>query len=235
MTNKWPKIFPPLTSNQQVVNDDFVKHWHEILPKKFGVINRFNHTYVVKHSLPDFKCTLEIGGGDGEHLNYESLNNEQKKNYTAIDIRQNMVTAFKENQPGVNCIVGDIQSRTPMNTDSFDRVIAIHVLEHLPDLPSAIAEIYRLIDKDKGQLSVVIPCEGSLAYWAARKISAERIFKKRYHMSYGWFISREHINKPKEIIEELSKRFCVTSTTYFPIPIKVKALNLCIGLTLEPK
>ena len=235
MKTKWPKTFPPLTPQQQLINDDFVKYWHEVLPKKYGIVNRFNHSYVVKVAPEQFLRTLEVGGGDGEHLKYEILSDDQKSNYTSIDIRPNMVDAFRRNQPWAECVVGDIQTRLPIVDSFFDRIIAVHVLEHLPNLPSAIEEIYRLIDKTKGELSVVIPCEGSLAYWAARKISAERIFRKRYGMSYKWFIRREHINAPNEIIEELSKYFYATSKSFFPIPLPIMNLNLCIGLTFKPK
>jgi hypothetical protein len=84
-------------------------------------------------------------------------------------------------------------------------------------------------------LSIVIPCEGSLAYSIARKISAQRIFEKRYKQSYHWFIEREHINCPNEIFGELSSYFELASTTYFPIPLKLEFCNLCIGATLRPK
>jgi ubiquinone/menaquinone biosynthesis C-methylase UbiE len=36
----------------------------------------------------------------------------------------------------------------PFEDGYFDRVIAIHVLEHLPDLPRALREISRLMKKD---------------------------------------------------------------------------------------
>ena len=32
----------------------------------------------------------------------------------------------------------------------FDRILAVHVLEHLPNLPAAIRECYRLCNKTKG-------------------------------------------------------------------------------------
>ena len=33
----------------------------------------------------------------------------------------------------------------------FDRSIAVHVLEHLPNLPAAIREVYRLLDRERGE------------------------------------------------------------------------------------
>jgi hypothetical protein len=81
----------------------------------------------------------------------------------------------------------------------------------------------------------VIPCEGGLAYSLARKISAQRIFEKRYKQSYRWFIDREHINRPQEILEELSPYFEVTHRSFFPLKLPLVFSNLCIGLTLRPK
>jgi ubiquinone/menaquinone biosynthesis C-methylase UbiE len=232
---KWPKIFPPLTSEQQVINDDFMKYWHEVLPRKYGFVDEFNHRYPVKNAPSDFLRTLEIGAGTGEHLSYEKLTQTQTENYVAVDIRENMISALRARFPKVQTIVGDCQERLTFEDGYFDRILAIHVLEHLPNLPQAVREIYRLCDKNRGVLSIVIPCEGSPAYTFARKISAQRIFEKRYKQSYQWFIEREHINRPDEIFEELLPYFKKVSATYFPIPIHVQSCNLCIGATFVSK
>lgn len=233
--NKWPKTFPPLTKEQMFISNDFMKYWHEVLPHQYGIVDRFNHNYVVKTAPQNFSRTIEIGAGSGEHLKYERLNEEQKSNYFAVDIRANMIAEFIKQFPEINAVVGDCQMRMDFEDGYFDRILAIHVLEHLPNLPAAVKEMHRLCDKNRGALSVVIPCEGSLAYFLARKVSAQRIFEARYKQSYRWFIEREHINLPHEIIEELSKYFSIVSSTYFPIPLKMKFCNLCIGLTLKPR
>ena len=88
---------------------------------------------------------------------------------------------------------------------------------------------------ENGLLQVVIPCEGSIAYSLARKISAERIFKKKYNTSYEWFIKSEHLNLPYEIFDELKKRFKIIKKFYFPFPIPFEFCNLCIGINLKLK
>ncbi|WP_145576271.1 class I SAM-dependent methyltransferase [Yersinia mollaretii] len=232
--NKWPKLFPPLTEEQQRISNDFMKYWHDVLPKKYGFVDRFNHTYPVKNAPKDFFRTLEIGAGIGEHLYYEKLTEIQEENYVAVDIRENMVATLRSRFPKVQAIEGDCQKKMNFEDGFFDRILAIHVLEHLPNLPDAVKEMYRLCDKDKGVLSIVIPCEGSLAYSLARKISAQRIFEQRYKQSYKWFIEREHINLPSEILGELSSCFSLVSSTYFPIPVKFEFCNLCIAATFKP-
>ena len=82
---------------------------------------------------------------------------------------------------------------------------------------------------------MVIPCEGGWAYSLARKISAQRLFENRYHQSYDWFIRREHINRPREIMAALAENFETVHRAWFPLGVPSIALNLCIGLTLRPK
>jgi hypothetical protein len=99
-----------------------------------------------------------------------------------------------------------------------------------------VREAYRLLNKERGQLLVVIPCEGSPAYSLARKISAERVYNKHFKGGYTWLISREHINRPKEILAELQPYFTIEKKVLFPLPFLPFVFNnLCIGLALRPR
>jgi SAM-dependent methyltransferase len=234
-TTRWPKIIPPLNAEQKRISDDFMKYWHEVLPKKYGVIDDFNHGYAVRHAPEDFRTTLEIGAGLGEHLAYEKLTPEQEANYVALELRENMAAEIRRRFPRVQARVGDCQEQLDFADGSFDRILAIHVLEHLPNLPATVREMHRLCRPGTGTLSVVIPCEGSPAYSLARKISAQRIFEKRYGQSYDWFISREHLNRPAEILAELEPYFHIQRRSFFPVPLPLLFCNLCLGLTLQPR
>lgn len=235
-TAKWPKVLPPLTPEQKRISDEFMKLWHQVLPKRFGIVETFNHNFPVRHSQPNFVTTLEIGAGLGEHIHYEKLTAEQERNYYALELRENMAAEIRKNFPRVNAIVGDCQKRLDFSDGFFDRVIAVHVLEHLPDLPATIREAHRLLNKRTGRFLVVIPTEGSLAYTLARKMSAERVYKKHFGGDYSWFYKREHINLPHEIMEELHPYFAVRARSFFPLPfLPFISNNLCIGLALTPR
>lgn len=135
--------------------------------------------------------------------------------------------------PEVKCLLGDCQGEYAVE-NTFDRAIAIHVLEHLPNLPEALRQLHKVLKED-GVAHVVIPCEGSLAYTICRKISAERLWHKFYHTDYTWFIKSEHINLPDEIIEEIEKLFEIKYKRFFPIPLPFQFCNIAIGMTLYPK
>ena len=232
--SKWPKFRPPLSTEQQRISDDFMKYWLSVLPQRFPLIERFNHGYAVKASPNSFRTTLEIGAGSGEHLLYEKLSPEQQKGYYALDFRDNMCRQIHERFPTVHVVAADCQKPLPFPDNSFDRILAIHVLEHLPDLPSAIREVHRAC-KTTGTFIVVIPCEGGWLYGLARRISAQRIFERRYRQSYRWFIEHEHVNNAHEIIEELRSHFQIDEQSYYPMPLSVEWCNLSIGLKLTPK
>jgi len=236
LKSKWPKVLPPLSEEQKYISNEFMRIWHEVLPKHYGIAERFNQAFPVKHSNKDFLTTLEIGAGLGEHISYEKLSSEQARNYHALEMRENMAEQIRARFPEVKTVVGDCQERLNFNNDHFDRILAIHVLEHLPNLPKCIEEAYRLINKTKGQFIVVIPTEGSPAYTLGRKISAERVYKKHFGGDYSWFYKREHINLPLEIIHELEKYFIIEKKRTFPFPfLHFIFCNLCIGIVLKPK
>ncbi len=229
-STSWPKTIPPLTPEQIRIRDDFMNHWLQVLPNQFGLIEEFNHRYPVRTFAPGVK-TLEIGAGIGAHLKFENLAHQD---YTALELRPELAHAIRARFPKAQALVGDCQQHIDAPDGYYDRVLAIHVLEHLPDLPRALDEIRRVL-KPSGTFVAVIPCEGGLAYSFARNISARRIFERRYKMSYDWCIASEHINRPDEILNELTARFKIRHRAFFPLVVPIVAANLVIGLTLQPR
>jgi SAM-dependent methyltransferase len=228
---KWPKKVAVLSPEREAIRDDFMRsHLEAMQTKWYGIIGHFDNRYALKSYFPGCK-TLEIGAGIGEHLNWEKY---QTQEYHAIEMRKELSDRLKELYPDVNAVTADVQERMPFEDEYFDRVIAIHVLEHLPDLPRTLKEIWRVMKKE-GKFSVVIPCEGAWAYNFARNISARRHFEKKYKESYDWFVAAEHLSTPKEIIDELKCLFIIKHMRYFPLLVPIININLTIGLTLIKK
>jgi len=224
---KWPKKLPPLSPAQAAIVEEFVRDWLQAVAH-YGIIDRFNHHYPLRH-LPagDFR-TLELGAGMGRHVPFEPLDRQE---YHCIEQVPRMAEDIRRTYPTVTTVTGDCQQRLPYEDGYFDRVIVIHVLEHLTNLPAALAEAHRVM-RPGAIFSAVLPCDPGLAYELARKISAERLFRAKFHMPYRWLARREHINSPAEITSEIGKRFDIFDTEYFPLRVlPVTHLNLCIGVT----
>jgi len=228
---QWPKTLPVLTEDQERVRKAFYQLWLDELPQRYGILDRFNHNYPLRTATEGMLKTLDIGAGTGEHIHYENL---KELEYTALDLRPEMGERIKAAYPTVNVVIGDIQSRLDFPDQYFDRILAIHVLEHLPDLPKALDEISRLLHPT-GKFSVLIPCDPGFAYSIGRNISARRLYNRHFKGSYDWFIAAEHINRPDEIITELHKHFEISDRHYFPLIVPIIGLNLVIGLTLQHK
>lgn len=227
----WPKHPPVLTAEQERAREAFVAAWHQQLPTRYRGIERFNHGSVSRLPVKNGSTTLEIGAGMGAHSKFEDLTRQQ---YYCLEYRRAFCDELLKLFPADRVRHGDIEQRQPWPDGFFDRVVAIHVLEHLRNLPLAVAEIRRLLKPD-GCFDVVLPCEGGLAYAVARKVSAERLFRRRFGMSYTPIIRNEHVSTLDEIVRELERVFNVSARFFFPFRLPIGALNLCVAFRLVPR
>jgi len=226
----WPKTRPELTPEQEAVMEDWYGHFlANVLPDSFGWIERFNHTYALRSSLEGSR-TLEVGPGNGSHLSYEDLPRQEE--YVALELRESLSSTITDQYPNVRIVVGDCQATLDFPDETFDRVLAIHVLEHLDNLPAALREIARVM-KPTARFSVVIPAEGGLGYGLGRRLTVQRQFERRYDMPYEWIIRYEHINRAREVMAELQRTFRIEQRSFFPLRVPLVDLNLVIGLTLS--
>jgi SAM-dependent methyltransferase len=223
----WPKSIPELSPEQIAIRDEFMRSRQEAAETKWhGFGTDFDNRYPLRSFFPGCR-TLEIGAGLGEHLNWEDRSLQE---YYAIELRQELCDRIKARFPGVDVRVGDCQERLEFDDGYFDRIIAIRVLEHLPDLPRALDEILRLL-KFGGRFSAVIPCEGAWSHRLASWISERPRGEGKYKEPYG-LIQSEHLSRPGEIMAELASLFWVEDTRYYPLFLPVINFNITIGLTL---
>jgi SAM-dependent methyltransferase len=227
--HRWPKRPAALTEAQERDREAFMLAWHETLPRRYAFVEAFNQGYVAKLGTPPGTRTLEIGAGIGAHLPFEDLT---AQDYYVLEFREEFCHRLELLLPPAHVLCGSIEERVPLPDGSFDRIIAIHVLEHLRDLPRAIDEVMRLL-RPGGVFDVVLPTEGGLAYEIARKISAERMFRQRFHSDYTPIIRSEHVNTFDEVRTLLVGAFNVESSRYFPGVLPGAELNVCAGFRLR--
>jgi SAM-dependent methyltransferase len=227
----WPRQPPVLTAEQERAREAFVAVWHQQLPTGYKGIEHFNHSSVSRLPIKNGSTTLEIGAGIGAHSKFEDLTCQQ---YYCLEYRRAFCDELLKLFPADRVRHGNIEELQPWPDGFFDRIVAIHVLEHLRNLPLALAEIRRLLKPD-GCFDVVLPCEGGLAYAVARKVSAEPLFRRRFGMDYTPIIRNEHVSTLDEIVEELDPVFDVGARFFFPLRVPIGALNLCVAFRLVPR
>ena len=192
---------------------------------RFGWVSRFDHTFPCR-SASSGRRTLEIGAGTGTHVEFEPTGD-----YVALEASGQLAAQIPR-RDGLSVVIADCEKRLPWDDHSFDRVLAIPVLEHLYNLPAALEEIARVL-RPGGILCVVIPCEGGRLYSLGRHFTTKRMFEKRYKTPYEWMIERDHCNTAREVLDELNRHFRVRARRFFPLRVHAVDLNLVIGLELS--
>ncbi len=83
---------------------------------------------------------------------------DEVKSITAFDIDRDIITKNIEKQSGITFEYGDIVRGIDYSDESFDKIIFLEVLEHLPDTTetNALTECYRLL-KSGGTMVISTP------------------------------------------------------------------------------
>jgi ubiquinone/menaquinone biosynthesis C-methylase UbiE len=84
---------------------------------------------------------LDVGCGNGLHLG-ELARRAHRGEVYGMDLSPGMLQAARSRDPSASLLVGDAQ-RLPFVDGSFDRVLAMHMLYHVPDRDLALSEIRR--------------------------------------------------------------------------------------------
>ena len=145
-------------------------------PGSYNLHSVVRYEQLYKFILPYIKENsriLDVGCAMGGFLKF--LKN--KRNYTNL-YGIEPIEAYVKESNNKNIKVGNIYS-IPFEDNSFDVIILDQVLEHLPDLKSALKEIRRVLDK------------GGLCYIGVPDA-------ERYHDLY-WYIIPEHIQHFKDV------------------------------------
>jgi len=136
------------------------------------------------------------------------------KQVVALDLAQNLVQVksfVEDNQLSASVATADV-TRIPMSSNSFDAVISLSVLEHLPEIKSAIEECMRVL-KPGGELVIGMP---AVNIWMNRAL---QILAPKLNMD------EEHLSPPSEAICELQKYS--TSIRLYRLPkISPQAMSL---------
>ena len=232
MPSIWPKSPEALTAEESQILDEWRKYWHLELCTKIGVFDRYTEAFVrtLAERTERNGRTLEIGPG---LTGVAQLLNDVRTD--AVEVDPYFADELAKALPECNVIVGDIQSDLPaLQSNTYDRIVAFHVLEHLPDLPAALAQIKRAM-RDDAVFDVMLPCEGGMMYSLGRSVTTARYFKKKFNRNFAKFIAQEHVSTVAEILKLLNAEFVSEMTTFYPTRIPSADVNLAVGLRLRKR
>lgn len=184
---------------------------------------------ILENLLPNNKkleSILEVGAGTGHHFMY--LKKKPLK-YTLSDASDAMLEiAEKKYQTEINSglIELDKQNATKLTyTDnSFDRLIATHVLEHILSPVDALEEWNRVV-KPGGIISISLPCDPGMM-WRLGRYLGPRANALKIGVNYDYLQAIEHVNSIFNLVVFIRHHFNVVAEDWYPLKVPVADLNL---------
>lgn len=192
-----------------------------------SLVMRASHKLVEKAYTDEshFKKVLEVGAGTGEHVNFVRHNFEE---YTLADLDQKTIDIakikLKKTHSGKLKFECQEGSELKYEDNTFDRLIATHVLEHIYQPHLVLKEWIRVV-KDGGVLSILIPTDPGLAWRLGRHFGPRRNAISQ-GIAYDYIMAREHVNSCHNLIAILRHYFPDAKESWWPLPIPSIDLNL---------
>ena len=189
---------------------------HALLEQAFGMQDHFSKV-------------LEIGAGTGEHVGHVRHGFDS---YVVTDLDPAALEVAKKKHEGlapVGSIVYQTQAAAALDFEacSFDRVIASHVLEHIPEPHKAIWEWLRVL-RPGGTLSILLPSDPGIAWRVGRTLGPRRR-AIGLGIAYDYVMAREHVNSCHNLRAILRHYFPGGQETWWPLPIGMIDLNLFLA------
>lgn len=192
-----------------------------------SALMRASHRLVEKHfSVRDhFAKVLEVGAGTGEHLGFV-CHTFDRYVLSDIDAKTLEVAKGKLSNKFGGKLMFETQSGEGLSyaDNSFDRLIATHVLEHIYRPHLALKEWARVV-KNGGALSILIPTDPGLAWRLGRHLGPRRN-AIAHGIAYDYIMAREHVNSCNNLIALLRHYFPERTEAWWPLPIPSTDLNL---------
>ncbi|MDO8344780.1 MAG: class I SAM-dependent methyltransferase [Cellvibrio sp.] len=172
-----------------------------------------------------FSKVLEIGAGTGEHLGFVQHSFDQYV-LSDLDAKTLEVAKRKLGDKYDNKLMFETQSGEGLTyaDDSFDRLIATHVLEHIYQPHLVLKEWVRIV-KNGGVLSILIPTDPGMA-WRLGRHFGPRKNAIAQGIAYDYVMAREHVNSCNNLIALLRHYFPDRTEAWWPLPVPSIDLNL---------
>ncbi len=205
--DKWTKIYQN-TNYDSGLTGYFLKKSHEWSEKKFDKTMKFNKV-------------LEVGAGSGVHIDYVK---HQYDEYYMTDLHDSFINQSKDKVNDKVILKIEDATKLSFEDNTFDRVIATHILEHVQNPHEVLMEWTRVL-KPGGVLTIVLPCDPGFAWRLGRNLFARKSFINK-GIDYDYWIAREHINPINNLVSFIKTYFNETEESWKPFSISSMDLNL---------
>lgn len=171
-----------------------------------------------------FPKVLEVGAGTGIHIKHVRHKFDE---YWMTDLNTDMLECAANasvNRQGRIVMKRENACELSFPDATFDRLIAAHVLEHLPNPHEVLREWARVL-KPGGTLTLVLPCDPGMSWRFGRSVGVRKKFTL-IGMEYDYWMAREHINPINNLLSFIRYYFESYEEDWRPLKIPSIDLNL---------
>lgn len=189
-----------------------------------GSVLMRSHALLERDFGPDrhFGKVLEVGAGTMVHL--QSIRH-RFDSYIASDMNADLIAAAARRPLREGVELQRLEGGAlPFVDGTFDRLIATHVLEHIPEPHLALAEWVRVL-KPGGTLSLILPCDPGLAWRLGRHFGPRRRAQAA-GLDYDYYMAREHVNSIYNLRQLVRYHLPDRKEAWWPLRIASPDLNL---------
>lgn len=164
-----------------------------------------------------FSRVLEVGAGLGEHFKYV---NHTFTEYIITDSDPKNLYFAKEkigigdNNRRISYLIEDAKNLN-FEDNSFDRLIATHILEHLYE-PHLVIKEWKRVLKPNGTISIIVPTDPGIA-WRLGRYLTTRKDAIRNGLQYDYIMAREHVNPCNNLVVFLNYYFPNNYSYFWPL------------------
>lgn len=172
-----------------------------------------------------FPTVVEVGAGAGEH--FPQVRHRFDR-YFLTDLNPVRLAVARAalpcDQAARVTVASEDARRLSFDDESVDRLIACHILEHLPDPHAVLREWHRVV-RPGGVLSILLPCDPGLL-WRTGRALGPRTAAKRAGIEYDYWMAREHVNGIGNLVTLIRYYFDAIDETWSPAKLPSVDLNL---------
>lgn len=170
-----------------------------------------------------FGQVLEVGAGGGHHLRAVR---HRFDTYWATDADPEPLQRGLAGLAQARSVVVRREDATALSfgDDSIDRLVACHVLEHLPQPHRVLREWARVV-RAGGVITLLLPCDPGLAWRWGRSLGPRRRVAAA-GLPYDYWMAREHINPVQNLVALVRYYFDRRQELWYPARVPSFDLNL---------
>ncbi len=206
--------------------------WFESLVENFW--DRGEHGNDSNSRDGSINKVLELGAGNGEHLEY--VRYQVAQDYVALDIREPTTSNFVDGlsadfRSKVRFVQGNAEN-LEFGDNEFDRTFSTCLLHHVDD-PLGVMMEARRVTKPGGEIALALPTDPGLANRFIKKFVSFPRMSKLTQLDPKLIYALDHHNHIGSLLELAKFAFAKDDLKFHFLPLRIASWNMNLAVVIH--